>query len=296
MTEIIKYEEFRNFLNDYIFEKSKIKLLKSISDTPERYVGIFRPTKPKGKILQNLFQSHEIKFGDAMEIIIERYLTLKKCEQLEKKYTHIDGSKLNIDQCFRNNNVIYVVEQKLRDDHDSSKIRGQVLNFEKKLSTLQSNYPNERIEGVMYFIDPDLKKNTNYYLDVFKKISSDYKTEVNLFYGSEFFDYLNFSDVWEEIIEHLTKWREGIPELPKINFDSAPKSSFEEIKNMSPADYRRLFDNYEALVDIYRILFPKCATLRLLYDYFLKQEAEIYKTLAEKLDKVIKYMTTIVTN
>ncbi len=287
MTEIIKYEEFRNFLNDYIFEKSKIKLLKSISDTPERYVGIFRPTKPKGKILQNLFQSHEIKFGDAMEIIIERYLTLKKCEQLEKKYTHIDGSKLNIDQCFRNNNVIYVVEQKLRDDHDSSKIRGQVLNFEKKLSTLQSNYPNERIEGVMYFIDPDLKKNTNYYLDVFKKISSDYKTEVNLFYGSEFFDYLNFSDVWEEIIEHLTKWREGIPELPKINFDSAPKSSFEEIKNMSPADYRRLFDNYEALVDIYRILFPKCATLRLLYDYFLKQEAEIYKTLAEKLDIVI---------
>lgn len=296
MTEIIKYEEFRNFLNDYIFEKSKIKLLKSISDTPERYVGIFRPTKPKGKILQNLFQSHEIKFGDAMEIIIERYLTLKKCEQLEKKYTHIDGSKLNIDQCFRNNNVIYVVEQKLRDDHDSSKIRGQVLNFEKKLSTLQSNYPNERIEGVMYFIDPDLKKNTNYYLDVFKKISSDYGVQVNLFYGSEFFDYLNFSDVWEEIIEHLTKWREGIPELPKINFDSAPKSSFEEIKNMSPADYRRLFDNYEALVDIYRILFPKCATLRLLYDYFLKQEAEIYKTLAEKLDKVIKYMTTIVTN
>lgn len=291
MTEIIKYEEFRNFLNDYIFEKSKIKLLKSISDTPERYVGIFRPTKPKGKILQNLFQSHEIKFGDAMEIIIERYLTLKKCEQLEKKYTHIDGSKLNIDQCFRNNNVIYVVEQKLRDDHDSSKIRGQVLNFEKKLSTLQSNYPNERIEGVMYFIDPDLKKNTNYYLDVFKKISSDYGVQVNLFYGSEFFDYLNFSDVWEEIIEHLTKWREGIPELPKINFDSAPKSSFEEIKNMSPADYRRLFDNYEALVDIYRILFPKCATLRLLYDYFLKQEAEIYKTLAEKLDKVIKYMT-----
>lgn len=291
MTEIIKYEEFRNFLNDYIFEKSKIKLLKSISDTPERYVGIFRPTKPKGKILQNLFQSHEIKFGDAMEIIIERYLTLKKCEQLEKKYTHIDGSKLNIDQCFRNNNVIYVVEQKLRDDHDSSKIRGQVLNFEKKLSTLQSNYPNERIEGVMYFIDPDLKKNTNYYLDVFKKISSDYGVQVNLFYGSEFFDYLNFSDVWEEIIEHLTKWREGIPELPKINFDSAPKSSFEEIKNMSPADYRRLFDNYEALVDIYRMLFPKCATLRLLYDYFLKQEAEIYKTLAEKLDKVIKYMT-----
>lgn len=291
MTEIIKYEEFRNFFNDYIFEKSKIKLLKSISDTPERYVGIFRPTKPKGKILQNLFQSHEIKFGDAMEIIIERYLTLKKCEQLEKNYVHIDGSKLNIDQCFRNNNVIYVVEQKLRDDHDSSKIRGQVLNFEKKLSTLQSNYPNDRIEGVMYFVDPYLKKNTNYYLDVFKKISSDYKTEVNLFYGSEFFNYLNFSDVWEEIIEHLTKWREGIPELPKINFDSAPKSSFEEIKNMSPADYRRLFDNYEALVDIYRILFPKCATLRLLYDYFLKQEAKIYKTLAEKLDKVIKFMT-----
>lgn len=296
MTEIIKYEEFRNFLNDYIFEKSKIKLLKSISDTPERYVGIFRPTKPKGKILQNLFQSHEIKFGDAMEIIIERYLTLKKCEQLEKNYTHIDGSKLNIDQCFRDNNVIYVVEQELRDDHDLPTTEEIVSNFENKLSIIQTKYPKEQIEGIIFFAEPSFKNNQDFFVDKLKKISSDYGVQVNLFYGSEFFDYLNFSDVWEEIIEHLTKWREGIPELPKINFDSAPKSSFEEIKNMSPADYRRLFDNYEALVDIYKILFPKCATLRLLYDYFLKQEAEIYKTLAEKLDKVIKYMTTIVTN
>ncbi|GAA7762346.1 hypothetical protein JP0169_14870 [Helicobacter pylori] len=41
---------------------------------PERYLGIFRPTKPKTKLLQNLLTSHEIKFGDAFEYLIEEYL------------------------------------------------------------------------------------------------------------------------------------------------------------------------------------------------------------------------------
>lgn len=296
MTEIIKYEEFKSVFNTTIFEKSKMNLLHKIAENPERYIGIFRPTKPKGKILQNLLQSHEIKFGDAMEIILEKYLKAKKCKLLAKRYTHTDNSVLNIDQCFKKNKKIFVLEQKIRDDHDSTKKRGQIANFEKKLSVIQITYPKETIEGIMFFVDPDLKKNSNYYKDALDKISSDYKIQTNVFYGVEFFDYLGISDVWEEIIEHLTKWREGIPELPELNFDIDAQSSFEEIKNITPSEFRKLFDNYEALVDIYRILFPKCATLRLLYDYFLKQEAEIYKTLAEKLDKVIKYMTTIVTN
>lgn len=291
MTEIIKYEEFRDVFNTTIFEKSKMNLLHKIAEKPERYIGIFRPTKPKGKILQNLLQSHEIKFGDAMEIILEKYLKAKKCEILSKRYTHTDNSVLNIDHCFKKNNKIFVLEQKIRDDHDSTKKRGQIANFEKKLSVIQITYPKNTIEGIMFFVDPDLKKNSNYYKDELDRISLDYKIQTNVFYGSDFFDYLVISDVWKEIVEHLTKWKEEIPELPELNFDIDAQSSFEEIKNITPAEYRKLFDNYETLVDIYKILFPKCATLRLLYDYFLKQEAEIYKTLAEKLDKVIKYMT-----
>lgn len=62
------------------FEKSKADLLEKIASLPSRYIGLFRPTKPKAKILQNLLQSHEIRFGDAFERVIEEYFRLKGCE------------------------------------------------------------------------------------------------------------------------------------------------------------------------------------------------------------------------
>lgn len=69
----MKYEKFKLILNNKIFEKSKSDLLKKISEYPDRYVGLFRPTKPKAKILQNLLQSNEIRFGDATQKLFEEY-------------------------------------------------------------------------------------------------------------------------------------------------------------------------------------------------------------------------------
>lgn len=50
----MEYEKFKNILNKQIFDNSKIDLLEKIAKSPDRYVGLFRPTKPKAKILQNL--------------------------------------------------------------------------------------------------------------------------------------------------------------------------------------------------------------------------------------------------
>jgi hypothetical protein len=63
----MEYQKFKNIFNEIIFEKSKASLVKKIAKHPNRYIGLFRPTKPKAKILQNLLQSHEIRFGDAFE-------------------------------------------------------------------------------------------------------------------------------------------------------------------------------------------------------------------------------------
>ena len=115
---------FKQIFNETIFEKSKADLLEKISKYPYRYIGIFRPTKPKGRILQNLLQSHEIRFGDAFERIIEEYLRIIGCEILQKKFTNSHGETLNIDQCFRRDKKVCFIEQKVRDDHDSTKKRG----------------------------------------------------------------------------------------------------------------------------------------------------------------------------
>lgn len=284
---IVEYSKFAQILNETIFEKSKADLLEKIANSPNRYVGLFRPTKPKAKILQNLLQSHEIRFGDAFELVIEEYLKIKSCSFLPKRYTDKYGEVLNIDQCFSKDGKIYFIEQKVRDDHDSTKKRGQILNFEKKLNILLSKYSENELVGIFYFIDPELIKNKNYYKAELDKMSIDYNVETHLFYGRSLFDFLGFSDAWDEILLHLTNWKKAIPDLPEINFDIDAKHTFEEIKDLNPMIFRKLFDNETIFNDIILTLFPQKKTLRLLNDYFSNKTETIYKSLCEIIKKKI---------
>lgn len=286
--QIMNYNLFKQIFNETIFEKSKADLLTKIAKNPNRYIGLFRPTKPKAKILQNLLQSHEIRFGDAFEKIIENYLVLKGCKILPKRFTNSDNEELNIDQCFRIDNKIYFIEQKVRDDHDSTKKRGQISNFEKKLDVMLSNYTENELVGIFYFIDPDLVKNKKYYTSELAQMTSDYNVETQLFYGKSLFEYLGFSDVWKEILLYLTKWKQEIPDLPEINFDLDPHHTFKEIKDLQPFVFRKLFCNDDIFREIVLTLFPTKETLNLLYNYFSNREETIYKTLAKKLYTRIK--------
>src|SRR3972149_11819337 len=98
---IMEFKQFKNILNKEIFEESKAKLIENIAKSPSRYIGLFRPTKPKAKILQNLLQSHEIRFGDAFEEAIEEYFKEFGYQILEKKFVNGDNDELNLDQCFK---------------------------------------------------------------------------------------------------------------------------------------------------------------------------------------------------
>lgn len=281
------YNDFKKIFNDTIFEESKIKLLENIAKYPNRYIGLFRPTKPKAKVLQNLLQSHEIRFGDAFEKAIEAYATEFGYELLPKKFTNGDGDDLNLDQCFSFEGKVYFAEQKVRDDHDSTKKRGQIQNFEKKLNEMISKYGEVNLVGIFYFIDPEQKKNRNYYQVEIEKMSRDYGVELHLFYGDEFFQYLHKTAVWGEILEHLAHWKREIPDFPETNFDINATVSFEEIKDLSPALYRNLFRNDEIFDQIVLTIFPERTTLRLLLAYFQQKAGErtIYGTISEMLEQ-----------
>lgn len=284
---IMEYSLFKQIFNESIFEKSKAELLKKISTSPSRYIGLFRPTKPKAKILQNLLQSHEIRFGDAFELVIEQYLQIKGCELLPKRFTNGNGDVLNIDQCFRKDGKIYFIEQKMRDDHDSTKKRGQIQNFEKKLDIMLSKYDEGELIGIFYFIDPELVKNKHFYVSELSKLTNDYNVETQIFYGKSLFEYLGYSDIWEEILNYLVEWKKEIPDLPEINFDLDAQQTFEEIKNLEPFIFRKLLENEEIFNEIVLTLFPEKTTLNLLYQYFSKKRETIYKTLASNLSKRI---------
>ena len=90
---------------------------------PDRFVGVFRSTTPRLKLLQNLLQSREIRFGDAMEEIIAILLSEMGFVNQDKRFLTSEDDDLSADQyfCSSDKTRFYLMEQKVRDDHDSTK-------------------------------------------------------------------------------------------------------------------------------------------------------------------------------
>lgn len=155
---IVDFFEFKKILNAKLFENSYSDLLRKIADYPERYIGIFRPIKPKTKLIQNITQSHEIRYGDALEAIFEIYFQKIGFEIIEKRIRSMSLEELSIDQLFKKEGTIYLIEQKVRDDHDSTKKKGQFDNFVNKYEAVKYSNQDCKVVPIMWFIDDSLKK------------------------------------------------------------------------------------------------------------------------------------------
>lgn len=283
----MRYNKFKNILDKEIFNNSKKDLLEKISKNPDRYIGLFRPTKAKAKILQNLLQSNEIRFGDALEKLFGEYFTELGYKNLNKKLNGKNKKEyFDLDQLFTDGKYIYFVEQKVRDDHDSTKKRGQIDNFEKKIIELLKIYKETEIKSFTYFIDPSLIKNKNFYSEEIEKIERDYNIYSKLCYGEEFWEAINHKEIWKELLIYLELWKKEIPDMPSVNFDENPQNSFDEIKNMTPNIFRKIFENTKIYNEILPVLFPDKKTLKLLKEYFVElgKTKTIYKNLSDKIN------------
>jgi len=287
----MNYGEFSLILNRHIFEEEKKELLQKLADNPERFVGLFRPTKPGAKILQHLLQSHEIRFGDAMEEIISFLLKELGFDVLGKIIIPDSANKrktLDIDQYFRDGKLYSFIEQKVRDDHDSTKKKGQISNFEAKLEFLYRKHKKDLI-GIMYFIDPDLSKNKNFYLEELKKMKGIYGIQLELLYGKELFEYFKRPELWDDIIAWLKKWKDELPELPEINFDNDPEGNFDRIKELEIRYWRKILDNDKLWEEgIMKAMSRNGAILRLVLESFKSNKDTPYKKLSEQLEQKLK--------
>ena len=289
----LDYNQIKEIFNSKIFENSRGDLISKLSKYPERYIGLFRPTKPKTKIIQNITQSHEIKFGDAFEILIRKVFEMFNYKTLELKDVDEQGNVYNYDQLFMLNNELIFIEQKVRDDHDSTKKRGQIENFEKKLNLLLIKYKC-KIRCYFYFIDPSLKKNRNYYLSELAMIEESYGVNAKLCYADELFEYENLKDVWEgEVISFLKQWRDELHDMPEVNFDKVSSETMKELSEIKPLVFRKLFDNEELVKTIFPIIFPDKIVLRKLNILFEERISEggntlkIYTSLKSQLNKAM---------
>lgn len=284
----MRYEGFCAILNRHIFEGEKKELLRRLAENPERFIGLFRPTKPEGKILQYLLQSHEIRMGDALEEIIGEILKDMGFSLLPKRIK-VEGTdeELYLDHYFTDGKTYYFIEQKVRDDHDSTKKRGQISNFERKLEVLSKRH--KLLVGIMYFLDPDFSKNKNFYMDELRKMEKFYDVKLKLCYGGELFTFFNKPEIWGRILSWLQSWKNSLPELPETNLDATPEESFEEVKDLELRTWRLLIVNDRLWEEgIMQGLFRKGAVLKLLLNFFRSQKGAPYENLARSLENRLR--------
>ncbi|MEO0150229.1 MAG: restriction endonuclease, partial [candidate division WOR-3 bacterium] len=92
----------------------------------------------------------------------------------------------------------------------------------------------------------------------------------------------------------LKRWKDNLPDLPEINFDSSPKESFEEIKNLELRTWRKILENETLWKEgIMKAIFREGTTLQLLLEHFKNQHTKPYNQLANLLtDRLSEYYGT----
>ena len=245
----MEYRDFKKMLDGRL-NQTTTEMLINIIKQPQRYVGLFRTSNIKTKLVQNITQSREIKFGDFMEDLLERYLLVEGYKVHDNKTVSIKISgkmkKLNMDQLFEDESSLYLIEQKIRDDHDSTKKVGQFNNFLKKIEALKTTLQNKELIAIMWFIDDQVSKNKHYYNERMKEVD-ELDVDGKIFYGGELFNFLTFrNDVWGNIIENLTRLRqEDDKEIISIpDFETSleildalveiPKSNWDKLNSNEP--------------------------------------------------------------
>lgn len=260
----ITYDDFIKKLNSKFVNGQDfyIELLKTVIDNPTRYTGIFRVSSAKTKLIQNVTQSHEIKFGDFMEYIVTDYIGLLGYNNLPKNIGKNEkGDKLNTDQLFTSSDekTLYLVEQKIRDDHDSTKKRGQFSNFIYKIELLKRQHPNQDLVGVMWFIDDGLKKNKNYYRSEMDSYMMNYNDiSLKIYYGGEIFDDLfHAQSAWTEITNYLkqNKQERSQEQLYIPDFDKSSEI-LKALKSLPTKYIKKLKSNDEKYIQLRAELFP----------------------------------------
>ena len=259
---IFSYDHFISKLNAKIKSDNAFyyELLETVVSNPHRYTGIFRLSNAKMKLVQNVTQSREIKFGDFMEDIVTEYIGAMGYSNIDKSIGNDEeGNALSADQVFVTTNTVYLIEQKIRDDHDSTKKRGQYQNFRKKFMLLKRQHPGKAVDATMWFIDDSLVKNKNYYMEE-AACETVAGVTIHIFYGEELFlELFHRPDIWKEIVGYLQRnKKERTSEMLMIpDFDTSDEmlDALRKLKRENYRLYSKLISNKPEYVQLRNELF-----------------------------------------
>lgn len=167
-----------------------------------RIVSPFQCLQLQEKIQQYALTSSNIIFGNRLETEIKNIMEQHGAIYLDRHIAAYD-----FDQLFTIEKYVILIEQKIRDDHDSTKKVGQIQNYLAKKQLIAQKYPDYTLISMMWFIDPSFTKNHNYYFQQIKE---------ELIYGPEIFNRLqsltniDFSNAWKEFLNKMNAAKHDI--------------------------------------------------------------------------------------
>lgn len=232
------YKKYELIFSKYLSVDTNTFVKKILDNDFNRITTPFQPMGFKEKLQQNYYTSLPIEYGNALEEIFKEYLIEKGAIFLPRNYV----SGKDCDQIFEYNGITVLIEQKIRDDHDSSKKRGQVDNYNYKKQSILNK--NDKLYSCCWFIDDSFKKNKNYYL-----------TELpnELFYGEEIEKFL-FQVFGDNRCEGFYNFLLKVCNDFRNNFNGLDFNNLKiDYTEFTAAELLRLFKNEDAI----KIFFDK---------------------------------------
>lgn len=246
------------------------KILKDFS----RFTSNFQLLPFDYKIQSHYLTSLNIKMGYALEEVVKEYLIEQGVKFLDRR---IVAGK-DCDQIFTYNDKVFLIEQKVRDDHDSSKKVGQIENYLEKREYLLNNFPD--IKSCCWFIDNDFHKNRAYYQSQLKKDELYYGNQIEIFFKEVFGD---------DRCKNFYNW------LSEMCYAYRVRASFQisfniDYKNFSVSELYSLLYDKNSRKSISKILFNDIIPYKEILDWVNHQRK------SDKKEKLIKLLMEEINN
>ena len=163
------------------------------------------PFSLEQKAINSIVMSSNIRYGDFIEEVVRTFL--------EENKIKVNKNKKNYDLYFKIGKKIYIGEIKMRDNHDSTKKRGQIDNLINKCEAEKMDSSNSFISAIFFFIDNSQVKNYKYYKSEFEKaIKSKKIDDYDIFYGDDFFKKLKLDKKWKDLKRIISKHNKRLKE------------------------------------------------------------------------------------
>ena len=251
------YVKYKEIFDNHVVIDNVTEFVHSLidsNDKAKRLMSGFKIISLEARIASKYLTSTNIKFGDAVEDIFKEYLKDKGVTFLPRDFV----KDKDCDQIFTYNGIIYLIEQKIRDDHDSSKKEGQIENYfikKEAIAKQASDYYT-----CCWFIDPDFQKNKNYYMSVLNEDELYYGEKIIVFLREKVFHDNRCDNFFEELSEAIEKYSREFSLLSLVNLTI-------DYHNFTTTQLYRLLKTRSLINQVAKIFFNGNIPFEEIYDY-----------------------------